>query len=31
MMSAEDEKGGTEMATEVQSFKFNGCDEKEVG
>ena len=29
-MSAEDE-GGTEMTTEVQSFKFNKRDEKEVG
>lgn len=31
-MSAGNEKGGTEMVTtEVQSFKFNERDEKEVG
>lgn len=30
-MSAGNEKGGPEMVTTVQSFKFNERDEKEVG
>lgn len=31
-MSVEDDEGGPKMVTtEVQNFKFNGCDEKEVG